>query len=217
MELLSLVYRQYRLAFIAITLLQPAECCQQDEASLPSSINHLSDQSGIRCRSWVSLSALSLLLLVITLGGSPTGLTTWIHHFVYRLRGRLLKQLLDTGLSPRLRQNGAGAAPGLPFQRHRSITIAFVRLPELVQGPWCSPLGSIIYLGLLSPRLLGVTALWVTVTGKFGGLAAGEPGLSPPGMHMRPGRTGSAGGPSSSPGARAGARPRACPPSPPAL
>ena len=38
------------------------------------------------------------------------------------------------------------------------ITIAFVRLPELVQGLVLT-LGSIIDLGLLSPALLGVTAL----------------------------------------------------------
>jgi ABC-type siderophore export system fused ATPase/permease subunit len=44
-----------------------------------------------------------------------------------------------------------------------------VRLPELVQGLVLT-LGSIIYLGLLSPALLGVTALWVTVTMVVGWL-----------------------------------------------
>ena len=63
------------------------------------------------------------------------------------------------------------------------ITIAFVRLPELVQGLVLT-LGSIIYLGLLSPALLGVYRP-LGHRDHGGGLAAGEPGLSPPGAHAQ--------------------------------
>ena len=114
------------------------------------------------------LIGLILLLLVIA-PGLPAGLTTLGHHFVYHLRGRLLKQLLDTDVA-RIRQMGRGRCwPPSPSDIGQ-ITIAFVRLPELLVQGLVLTLGSIIYLGMLSPALLGVTALWVTVTMVVGWL-----------------------------------------------
>ena len=45
----------------------------------------------------------------------------------------------------------------------RAITIAFVRLPELVQGIILT-VGSAAYLARLSSKMLAVTALWITIT-----------------------------------------------------
>ncbi|MFQ2672023.1 multidrug ABC transporter permease/ATP-binding protein [Aeromonas caviae] len=166
MELLSLVYRQYRWPFIAITLLSLLSAVSG--IGVIAFINQLLIESvGDPLPILGQLVGLVLLLLVITLG-SQLALTTLGHHFVYRLRGRLLKQLLDTDVA-RLRQIGQGPLLASLSSDIGQITIAFVRLPELVQGLVLT-LGSIIYLGLLSPALLGVTALWVTVTMVVGWL-----------------------------------------------
>lgn len=166
MELLSLVYRQYRWPFIAITLLSLLSAVSG--IGVIAFINQsLIESVGDPLPILGQLIGLVLLLLVITLG-SQLALTTLGHHFVYRLRGRLLKQLLDTDVA-RLRQIGQGPLLASLSSDIGQITIAFVRLPELVQGLVLT-LGSIIYLGLLSPALLGVTALWVTVTMVVGWL-----------------------------------------------
>ena len=166
MELLSLVYRQYRWPFIAITLLSLLSAVSG--IGVIAFINQsLIESVGDPLPILGQLVGLVLLLLVITLG-SQLALTTLGHHFVYRLRGRLLKQLLDTDVA-RLRQIGQGPLLASLSSDIGQITIAFVRLPALVQGLVLT-LGSIIYLGLLSPALLGVTALWVTVTMVVGWL-----------------------------------------------
>lgn len=166
MELLSLVYRQYRWPFIAITLLSLLSAVSG--IGVIAFINQsLIESVGDPLPILGQLVGLVLLLLVVTLG-SQLALTTLGHHFVYRLRGRLLKQLLDTDVA-RLRQIGQGPLLASLSSDIGQITIAFVRLPELVQGLVLT-LGSIIYLGLLSPALLGVTALWVTVTMVVGWL-----------------------------------------------
>lgn len=166
MELLSLVYRQYRWPFIAISLLSLLSAVSG--IGVIAFINQsLIESVGDPLPILGQLVGLVLLLLVITLG-SQLALTTLGHHFVYRLRGRLLKQLLDTDVA-RLRQIGQGPLLASLSSDIGQITIAFVRLPELVQGLVLT-LGSIIYLGLLSPALLGVTALWVTVTMVVGWL-----------------------------------------------
>ncbi|MGY4107671.1 multidrug ABC transporter permease/ATP-binding protein [Aeromonas encheleia] len=166
MELLSLVYRQYRWPFIAITLLSLLSAVSG--IGVIAFINHsLIESVGDPLSVLGQLIGLILLLLVITLG-SQLALTTLGHHFVYRLRGRLLKQLLDTDVA-RIRQIGQGPLLASLSSDIGQITIAFVRLPELVQGLVLT-IGSALYLGWLSPALLGVTALWVTLTMVVGWL-----------------------------------------------
>ncbi|VDZ70643.1 Putative ATP-binding component of a transport system (plasmid) [Klebsiella aerogenes] len=53
----------------------------------------------------------------------------------------------------------------------RNITIAFVRLPELVQGIILT-FGSAAYLAFLSGKMMLVTAVWMAVT-IWGRLCAG--------------------------------------------
>ncbi|HHW4805811.1 TPA: multidrug ABC transporter permease/ATP-binding protein, partial [Salmonella enterica] len=104
-ELLSLVYRQYRWPFIAITLLSLLSAVSG--IGVIAFINQsLIESVGDPLPILGQLVGLVLLLLVITLG-SQLALTTLGHHFVYRLRGRMLKQLLDTDVA-RLRQIGQG-------------------------------------------------------------------------------------------------------------
>ncbi|MGY3859228.1 multidrug ABC transporter permease/ATP-binding protein [Aeromonas intestinalis] len=166
MELLSLVYRQYRWPFIAITLLSLLSAVSG--IGVIAFINQsLIESAGDPLPILGQLIGLILLLLVITLG-AQLGLTTLGHHFVYRLRGRLLKQLLDTDVA-RIRQIGQGPLLASLSSDIGQITIAFVRLPELVQGLVLT-IGSALYLGWLSPSLLVVTALWVTFTMVVGWL-----------------------------------------------
>jgi ABC-type siderophore export system fused ATPase/permease subunit len=103
---------------------------------------------------------LLLLLMAVTLG-SQLALTTLGHHFVYRLRGEFIKRILDTPVE-RIEQLGASLLAGLTSDV-RNITIAFVRLPELVQGIILT-IGSSAYLAWLSGKMLVITALWMALT-----------------------------------------------------
>ncbi len=72
------------------------------------------------------------LLMVVTLG-SPTGAHHLGHHFIYRLRSEFIKRILDTHVERIGATGSASLLAGLTSDI-RNITIAFVRLPELVQG-----------------------------------------------------------------------------------
>lgn len=65
--------------------------------------------------------------------GSQLALTTPGRHFVYRLRGQFIKRILDTNIA-RIEQIGNAQLLACPSSDIRNITLAFVRLPELVQG-----------------------------------------------------------------------------------
>ena len=108
---------------------------------------------------------LLLLLMAVTLA-SQLALTVLGHHFVYHLRSEFIKRIMDTPVARVEQLGGATLLAGLTSDI-RNITLAFVRLPELVQGIILT-LGSVIYLGWLSPKMLSVTAVWVSVT-IFGG------------------------------------------------
>ncbi|MGD8105462.1 multidrug ABC transporter permease/ATP-binding protein [Pantoea sp. FN0302] len=160
MELLSVVYKQYRWPFIAIIVL-----------------NLLSAALGIGIIAYinreliVSINAsmavlptflgLLLLLMAVTLA-SQLALTLLGHHFVWKLRGQFIKRILDTHIQ-RIEQIGSAQLLAGLTSDVRNITIAFVRLPELIQGIILT-IGSAAYLAWLSPGMLAVTAIWVAVT-----------------------------------------------------
>ena len=104
---------------------------------------------------------LLLLLMAVTLG-SQLALTTLGHHFVYRLRGEFIKRILDTQIEKIEKIGSASLLAGLTSDV-RNITIAFVRLPELVQGIILT-FGSAAYLAFLSGKMMLVTAVWMAVT-----------------------------------------------------
>lgn len=109
---------------------------------------------------------LLLLLMAVTLG-SQLALTTLGHHFVYRLRSEFIKRILDTHVE-RIEQLGSASLLAGLTSDVRNITIAFVRLPELVQGIILT-IGSAAYLWMLSGKMLLVTAIWMAIT-IWGGL-----------------------------------------------
>lgn len=139
MELLSLVWRQYRWPFlgvIALSLLSAAL-----GIGLIAFINlRLITAVDTSLRVLPEFLGLLGLLMAVTLG-SQLALTTLGHHFVYRLRGEFVKRILDTQIEQVEKIGSASLLAGLTSDI-RNITIAFVRLPELVQGsfsrsaPW---------------------------------------------------------------------------------
>ncbi|QGN38947.1 multidrug ABC transporter permease/ATP-binding protein [Klebsiella oxytoca] len=160
MELLLLVWRQYRWPFISVIAL-----------------SLLSAALGIGLIAFINLRLITivdtsltvlpeflgllLLLMAVTLG-SQLALTILGHHFVYRLRGEFIKRILDTQIEKIEKIGSASLLAGLTSDI-RNITIAFVRLPELVQGIILT-LGSAAYLAWLSGKMMLVTALWLALT-----------------------------------------------------
>ncbi|VDZ99219.1 multidrug transporter membrane component/ATP-binding component [Salmonella enterica subsp. enterica] len=92
----------------------------------------------------------------------PTGAHHSGTHFVYRLRSEFIKRILDTHVE-RIEQLGSASLLAGLTSDIRNITIAFVRLPELVQGIILT-VGSAAYLAMLSTKMLLVTAIWMAAT-----------------------------------------------------
>ncbi|WP_348760164.1 multidrug ABC transporter permease/ATP-binding protein [uncultured Salinisphaera sp.] len=166
MDLLRLVMREYRLAFIAVMAASLAN------ALLGVGVIAFINQRLIAAAD-ASLSALPVFfgLIALLLGvalAAQLGLTVLGHHFVYGLRTRIVKQILDTDIA---RQEAIGSAALLASLSAdiRNITIAFVRLPELVQGVVLT-VASAAYLAWLSWPILLITAAWIGVTMAVGAL-----------------------------------------------
>ncbi len=122
--------------------------------------------------------------MAVTLG-SQLALTTLGHHFVYRLRGEFVKRILDTQIEQVEKIGSASLLAGLTSDI-RNITIAFVRLPELVQGIILT-FGSAAY---LAPAVRKNDAGDGAVDGAhhLGRLCAGLAGVQTYGQPARNGR-----------------------------
>ncbi|RJS93476.1 multidrug ABC transporter permease/ATP-binding protein [Salinisphaera sp. Q1T1-3] len=164
MDLLRLVMREYRLAFSAVMLASLAN------AALGIGVIAFINQRLIE-RGDATLAALPeffgliLLLLVVALG-AQLGLTTLGHYFVYHLRARLVRRIMETDIA-RLETIGSAALLASLSADVRNVTIAFVRLPELVQGVVLT-LASVVYLGWLSMPILLLAAIWIAATMAVG-------------------------------------------------
>ncbi len=131
MELLVLVWRQYRWPFISVMALSLASAALG--IGLIAFINQrLIETADTSLLVLPEFLGLLLLLMAVTLG-SQLALTTLGHHFVYRLRSEFIKRILDTHVE-RIEQLGSASLLAGLTSDVRNITIAFVRLPELVQG-----------------------------------------------------------------------------------
>ncbi|MGP6454925.1 multidrug ABC transporter permease/ATP-binding protein [Enterobacter ludwigii] len=160
MQLLLLVWRQYRWPFIAVMALSLASAALG--IGLIAFINvHLIEMVDTSLAVLPEFLGLLLLLMAVTLG-SQLALTALGHHFVFRLRSEFIKRILDTQVE-RVEQLGSASLLAGLTSDVRAITIAFVRLPELVQGIILT-FGSAAYLAWLSTKMLAVTALWIVIT-----------------------------------------------------
>lgn len=105
----------------------------------------------------------AVVLLSLASAGLGIGVIAFINQ---RLRGQLIKRILDTNIE-QVDQIGSARLLASLSTDVRYITVAFVRLPELVQGGVLT-VGVTVYLGWLSPSMLAVTALWVIMTVLIG-------------------------------------------------
>ena len=150
MALLNVVFRQFRWPFlgvIALTLLSAVV-----GIGMIAFINRemIVSVNG----SWLVLPRFLLLLLAlmaVTLG-AQLALTLLGHHFVWRMRGEFIKRILDTRIA-RIEQIGSAQLLAGLTSDVRAITIAFVRLPELIQGVIIT-LRPALDPAWLSPRML---------------------------------------------------------------
>ncbi|PWC18491.1 multidrug ABC transporter permease/ATP-binding protein [Brenneria corticis] len=160
MELLRIVYQQYRWTFLAVIVLSLVSAALG--IGLIAFINlKLIETVSQSLTVLPQFLGLLLLLMAVTLV-SQLALTTLGHHFVYRLRGQFIKRILDSNIA-RIEQIGNAQLLASLSSDIRNITLAFVRLPELVQGIVLT-LGCAAYLAWLSPKMLIVTSLWIAVT-----------------------------------------------------
>ena len=116
---------------------------------------------------WTFIGLLTLFLLMSVV--AQMSLTTLGHKFVYIMRKQLVKQILDTQ-TERLNQLGKAKLLAALSGDIRNVAMAFVRLPELVQGAVLVICAS-GYLYYLSKTLFFVTALWLAFTVFIGNLA----------------------------------------------
>ncbi len=170
MELLRLIMRVYRLAFSGVLAASFASAGLG--IGVIAFINQrLIESTAEPLAALTQFFGLIVLLLAVSLA-AQLGLTTLGHHFVFDLRSRLVKRILDTDIE---RIDALGSAPVLASLSAdiRNVTIAFVRLPELVQGTILT-IACALYLGWLSPSILIVTAVWIGATMAAGAWLVGR-------------------------------------------
>ncbi|PKH81996.1 multidrug ABC transporter permease/ATP-binding protein [Psychrobacter sp. 4Bb] len=162
-SLYHMIWANYRLPFLKVILLNLVNAAVS--VGIIAYINHtFISQSVFDTLSWLSLAQFSLLvlLLLVTTFLSQYALTRLGHRFVYELRTKLVKQIIDTTV-PQIDHLGSARLLASLSSDIQSITVAFVRMPELVQGIILS-VGVGLYLGWLSLPLLFIVMFWIVMT-----------------------------------------------------
>ena len=158
-----MIWAQYRLPFLKVILLNLVNAAVS--VGIIAYINQtFISQPVFNTLSWSSLGqfALLVLLLLMTTFVSQYALTRLGHKFVYELRTKLVKQIIDTTV-PQIDHLGSARLLASLSSDIQSITVAFVRMPELVQGVILS-VGVGLYLGWLSLPLLLIVMFWIAMT-----------------------------------------------------
>ncbi|QOD14012.1 multidrug ABC transporter permease/ATP-binding protein [Psychrobacter sp. 28M-43] len=158
-----MIWANYRLPFLKVILLNLVNAAVS--VGIIAYINHtFISQPVFDTLSWLSLGQFSLLvlLLLVTTFLSQYALTRLGHRFVYELRTKLVKQIIDTAV-PQVDHLGSARLLASLSSDIQSITVAFVRMPELVQGIILS-VGVGLYLGWLSLPLLFIVMFWIVMT-----------------------------------------------------
>ncbi|MDN3441803.1 multidrug ABC transporter permease/ATP-binding protein [Psychrobacter sp. APC 3279] len=162
-SLYHMIWANYRLPFLKVILLNLVNAAVS--VGIIAYINHtFISQPVFDTLSWLSLAQFSLLvlLLLVTTFLSQYALTRLGHRFVYELRTKLVKQIIDTTV-PQIDHLGSARLLASLSSDIQSITVAFVRMPELVQGVILS-VGVGLYLGWLSLPLLFIVMFWIVMT-----------------------------------------------------
>ena len=162
-SLYHMIWANYRLPFLKVILLNLVNAAVS--VGIIAYINHtFISQPVFDTLSWLSLGQFSLLvlLLLVTTFLSQYALTRLGHRFVYELRTKLVKQIIDTTV-PQIDHLGSARLLASLSSDIQSITVAFVRMPELVQGIILS-VGVGLYLGWLLLPLLFIVMFWIVMT-----------------------------------------------------
>ena len=160
MNIISLVFHQHRkpfLAMFALTLLSGLL-----GIGVLVFINSYLLQSGettVQGVMWQFAALLVLYLAAATF--AQIRLSKLGHQFVFELRTQLLKRIMDSH-DAQIQLTGKPRLLASLSNDIRSISMAFARLPELVQGVLFT-FGCSAYLIWLSPKLFIVTALILAV------------------------------------------------------
>ncbi|MFW2176942.1 MULTISPECIES: multidrug ABC transporter permease/ATP-binding protein [unclassified Moraxella] len=163
MSLITLIWQQHRFAFIKVILLNLLNALVN--VAIIAFINRyliakVSESSG----SWqiLGIFLLAIVGLLTTTFISQLALTKLGHRFVFELRSQLIKRILDTSIAQVEKIGSAKLLASLSTDI-QSITVAFVRLPELVQGVIIC-VATAVYLGFLSVPMLLVVIGCIAVT-----------------------------------------------------
>ncbi|PYE39867.1 multidrug ABC transporter permease/ATP-binding protein [Psychrobacter fozii] len=162
-SLYHMIWAHYRLPFLKVILLNLVNAAVS--VGIIAYINHtFISQPVFDTLSLLSLGYFAALitLLLITTFLSQYALTRLGHQFVYELRTKLVKQIIDTKV-PQIDHLGSARLIASLSSDIQSITTAFVRMPELVQGVILSA-GVALYLGWLSLPLLFIIMFWIVMT-----------------------------------------------------
>ena len=162
-SLYHMIWAQYRWPFLKVILFNLVNAAVS--VGIIAYINQtFINQSELTTLSWSSLGqfVLLVLLLLVTTFVSQYALTRLGHQFVYELRTKLVKQIIDTAV-PQIDHLGSARLLASLSSDIQSITTAFVRMPELVQGVILS-IGVGLYLGWLSLPLLLIVMFWIAMT-----------------------------------------------------
>ena len=159
MNIMKLVYQEYRVAFLSMLLLTllsgllgigVLSFINQYLLQLQASNSHIIGQ-------FVALILAYLLLSTV----AQIALAKLGQQFVYQMQARLIKQIMDSS-EAQLQYMGKPRVFASLSNDTRTLSIAFARLPELVQGALfvlvCSA-----YLIYLSPPLFAVIAVLLSV------------------------------------------------------
>ncbi|MBH0086552.1 multidrug ABC transporter permease/ATP-binding protein [Psychrobacter sp. SCQQ22] len=162
-SLYNMIWAHYRLPFLKVILLNLVNAAVS--VGIIAYINHtFISQPVFDTLSLLSLGYFAALiaLLLVTTFLSQYALTRLGHQFVYELRTKLVKQIIDTKV-PQIDHLGSARLIASLSSDIQSITTAFVRMPELVQGVILSA-GVALYLGWLSLPLLFIIMFWIVMT-----------------------------------------------------
>ncbi len=166
MKLLSLLFRENRLALLGIGLLSLLSALLSVGVIAYVNTRLIADSDDLS-QALLGFGVL-LLALLICATAAQVALHRVGHRFVYRMRRALVKRVLDTDIE-RLEQIGGARILASLSTDIRNITIAFVGLPETLYG-LALTVAAFAYLAWLSPVLFITTLGWLSVTFFIGWL-----------------------------------------------
>ena len=166
MPLMTLIWQQHRIDFIKVILLNLLNALVN--VAIIAFINRFliaavgTDNPLLGSWQILAVFLVAIMGLLATTLMSQLALTKLGHHFVFELRSQLIKRILDTSIA-QIEKIGSAKLLASLTTDVQSITVAFVRLPELVQGVIICT-ATAVYLGFLSLPMLLVVMGCITLT-----------------------------------------------------